>query len=594
MPTQIDFSKYGTPITTTKSGVDFSKYGTLSTTQPTVEEQPEPKDSFLGNLVKAPLTIAARGPQAIAELLGASSEDVNKFTSKIPLIGKAIAPVPENFADVKKDIGRGAQTVAFGLNPVAGGALFGAGNSLEQGNDLFSAQTAFQTVLGAGAGKVLDLVGKPLLDVAGKVVGKITPSILKDVAGKGAGAIADFAAQHEIFPEAIGKGINTAAKNAEIIANKPFELAGKATRAILPKPENIMNRVARLTPSEANKFKELTGMSHGEYLTQTGNFGKPEDIVKNEFAKFQASKLEADKGFAQIPGNFREAPIKNAIDDLLAREERIGISGNESARIKELANKYETDGLTMDETNEVKRLYERNVRLNYAKDIRANPDVVERANRVDSDLRNWQFREAENRGFKNLSAINKQTQASKFIIDKLGKQLTGKAGNELIPLSDLIILSGGNIQNIVGYLAKRGLGSKTFQAKLASILNSKEVQPFITAELGQSKILGLPAPKVYEMGGAKSPTTFEAPAQQIRQSSVQELYLPAPTSNAQGLPIQLPTSIRESNLGLDEIRNMRNQRGLNQPISPQTTTNTKITNINRTLPRPKPKSKLSK
>jgi len=113
--------------------------------------------------------------------------------------GGIIAPVPENFKDVKKDVGRAAQTVALGLGPVSGGALFGAGSSVEQGNDIFSIETAFNAALGAGAGKVLDLVGKPLFNAVGKVIGKITPATLKKVAEGGTEAIVKFAEQNKFM-----------------------------------------------------------------------------------------------------------------------------------------------------------------------------------------------------------------------------------------------------------------------------------------------------------------------------------------------------------------------------------------------------------
>lgn len=195
--------------------------------------QPQQEGGGIGDVLKsmvsAPVTMLARPFQAGAELLGASAESVNKWSDK--LSGGLIAPVPQNLRDVKKDIGRGIQTAAFGMGPVSGGAAFGAGYSLEEGNDLMSAQTAFSTVLGAGAGKVLDLVGKPLLNGAGRVVGVITPQVLKNVAGKGAQAITQFMAQHEILPKAVSTGINKGAEMLERGVNAPFRVGGNIVKA---------------------------------------------------------------------------------------------------------------------------------------------------------------------------------------------------------------------------------------------------------------------------------------------------------------------------------------------------------------------------
>lgn len=237
----IDFSKYGTPIERTpETSVNFAKYGTPVASQDIQEE--EKPDGFFKSLVKAPATIVARPLQLAAELImpGDNTEAIDKFSKE--KLGGFVAPIPRNAADVKKDVGRGVQTVAFGLPGLASaGAAFGAGASLEQGNDLFSTETAFQTALGATGSKVLGMVGQPLLNKAGMVVGKITPQVLKDVASKGSNAITEFAATHKILPEAASKIVNTGAEKLETVVNKPFEVGGKALKKTFTKtPESII------------------------------------------------------------------------------------------------------------------------------------------------------------------------------------------------------------------------------------------------------------------------------------------------------------------------------------------------------------------
>lgn len=232
-----DFTKYGVPATAASGGVNFSKYGTPVAPGPVEEE----KDGFFKSLVKAPATMVARPLQLAAELAlpGDNTEAIDKFSKE--KLGGFVAPIPKNFSDVKKDVGRGIETVAFGLGPVSGGAAIGLGSSLESGNDLFSTQTAFQTVLGAGAGKVLDLVGKPIIDYTGKVVGKITPEVLKDISKRGSKAMTDFAAKHNIMPEVASKALSTGVEKLEMAANKPFEIAGKVAKAPFTKtPESIV------------------------------------------------------------------------------------------------------------------------------------------------------------------------------------------------------------------------------------------------------------------------------------------------------------------------------------------------------------------
>lgn len=145
-----------------------------------------------------------------------------------------VKEAPQNFADVKKDVGRGVQTVAFGLGPVSGGAAFGAGMSLEEGNDLLSFDTLLYTAFGAGAGKAADIIGKPLLNASGKVIGKITPQTLKNVAAGGAKAVQVFMERNKLLPEVVSKPLNVGAEALERGANAPF----RATASVFRKSDD--------------------------------------------------------------------------------------------------------------------------------------------------------------------------------------------------------------------------------------------------------------------------------------------------------------------------------------------------------------------
>lgn len=262
-----------------KVAENYHKYKseTISSTPETPETpqvpevEPEKRDGFLKSLVKAPLTMLARPVQLGYELLkkGDNTEEIDRFSKE--KLGGFVAPIPQNTADLKKDVGRGIQTVAFGMPGLAsGGAAFGVGASMEEGNDLFSLQTAFQAALGAGGAKVLGLIGQPLLSATGKVIGKITPQVLKDIVSKGAGAMTKFAAEHNILPAEISRAITTGANKVENIANKPFELTSQVVKKLTTKSEKqienaIVNKFEKgvkptlssnSTPSKVEKYKE--------------------------------------------------------------------------------------------------------------------------------------------------------------------------------------------------------------------------------------------------------------------------------------------------------------------------------------------------
>lgn len=167
-----------------------------------------------------------------------SSREIARQNNYEPSHGGVVAPAPKNMADVKKDVGRGMETIALGMGPVSGGAAFGAGNALEQGNDLFSIPTAVETAVGMIGGKTLDIVGKPIFNALGKVVTKITPELIQDIASRGAKAITDFAKTHNILPEQVSHVINEGAKVIEEKANVPFTKSKEvASRVMFGTPE---------------------------------------------------------------------------------------------------------------------------------------------------------------------------------------------------------------------------------------------------------------------------------------------------------------------------------------------------------------------
>lgn len=243
---------------------------TLATTQsdqPT-EDSGEGVGGFLKGLVSAPATMIARPIQAVAELAGADPDKVDAVTKK--LTDGIVAPVPRNFSDVEKDVGRGVETVALGAGataPVAAGAALGLGNSLEQGNDLFSVKTALNTALGAAGGKVLDLLGKPIFNAAGKVVGAVTPEFLQDLAAKGTTAIQDFAKAHEILPEPVRNAIETGVDKAETLANKPFDYVKNTATNLKDVAVEGANTVVDKTKAVLGKGPETEGDIFNDHLT---------------------------------------------------------------------------------------------------------------------------------------------------------------------------------------------------------------------------------------------------------------------------------------------------------------------------------------
>jgi len=232
-----------------------------------------------------------------------------------------------------------------------------------------------------------------------------------------------------------------------------------------------MQRVARINALDQQKFSQTAGKSVGDYLVERGIYGNDEQIMMQLANRNQQSKNLADTELAKLGGQWKSAPIKTALDDLLARETRIsspGASSKDLSLVQQLKTKHDTTGLTMSEVNTVKRLYERNVRLDYLK--QNLPESIARANTIDDAIRKWQFSQAEKLGLNNLPEINKETQLAKMLGDALFKKNARSGGNNAFGLADAILLSGGDPSAISMLIIKKTLGNKSVQSSVAKLL----------------------------------------------------------------------------------------------------------------------------
>lgn len=143
-------------------------------------------------IVSPVVTTVARPFQAVSALAGGDLDKIDKFN-----LGGLIAPIPRSNEDLKKDVGRAIQTAAFALPTGkiatrlggglaaksatfgAEGAIFGAGASLEEGNELFSSETAKTVGLTTGIGAVLPIIGAGISKTFGKTARKV-PEVIPE------------------------------------------------------------------------------------------------------------------------------------------------------------------------------------------------------------------------------------------------------------------------------------------------------------------------------------------------------------------------------------------------------------------------------
>lgn len=425
----------------------------------------------------------------------------------VPFNGGVIAKAPENlsYSEIAPDIGRAIQTVSLGLGPIAGGAGVGFGQGIQNKDSI--GDIALQTAGGAALGGVLGAVAPKIAGFGVKVADTVLPNIVK----KGISTAADFVApalkkagnlidETKILPEGVSNTINALPNAAEklftggkkglssAIANqyKGNENMESIVKGLKGKsgpmsPERIMDRVTRVNPTVRQKFIQTTGMSHGDFAVKNDLFGSPEQITQKAFTLGENSKKMVDNTLEQLPGTYKPEALGTALDDLLARETRVSAPGAESknlARTKELATKFNEEGLTMSEINEAKRLYEKNVKMDYLKSAQMNPENVVRATNIDSAIREEQMRIAKELGFENLAEMNKQTQAAYQFATDIWKSHSKEALNNALGLTDWITLSGGNPASIGMFFGKKIFGNKSVQSGIAKTLSKgKQVAP---------------------------------------------------------------------------------------------------------------------
>lgn len=309
---------------------------------------------------------------------------------------------------------------------------------------------------------------------------------LEDIAGIGqsAGVISGSILTADIASKGITKGGEATTKIAKSSVKTIGDLKGKIT----PDATQIMQRVARVSKGKQANFERMAGENIGTYLDKRGIYGNIEKISEKLYQRFTASKSQADKAFAQVPGQFKPISVDYALKGLLERESKVSLPGVRSmdyTNIKTLADKFNREGLTMPEINMVKRLYERNVKLDY---IKQNlPESVAKANNIDSALRNWQLGEAAKAGIKNIKFINKETQLAKQLLDDIGKEYAGSAANNMVTLTDWIVLAGGDPTAIAAFLVKKGFSMKETQSWIAKNISKTEKIPLPKVEVGVPK-----------------------------------------------------------------------------------------------------------
>lgn len=267
-------------------------------------------------------------------------------------------------------------------------------------------------------------------------------------------------------------------------------------------PEQLMQRVARISKGKQANFEQRAGESVGEFLVNRQIFGDPEDITTQLYERMQTSKSRVDAGLASVGGTYKDNAVADALEQLGEREARVSSTRTpspDSRRVIELTRKHDADGLTLSEVNEVKRLYERNVKLDFLRDNVS--DGIAKANNVDTELRNFVELKAAQGGFDDVKALNRETMLSKQLLDDLGAEYAGQQGNNYVSLSDAFFLAeaASNPTALAAFGLKRAFSSKSSMSAVARLMSRNRA----VTELPEGRVRG--ALQLPERGRTSAP-----------------------------------------------------------------------------------------
>ena len=228
--------------------------------------------------------------------------------------------------------------------------------------------------------------------------------------------------------------------------------------------EKILQNANRMTKGEQSKFYQRYNQSVWQWLNDRW-LRNWEDIVNY----FTNSKNKVDEAMASIKWEFTDDSLTEVLDDVV--DFAIGTKSPQADRMIALAEKNSKWWLTMSEINEVKRYFEAHNKFNYLSKWTA--EQAERATNMDTALRDWQRKVAEENWFTNLAELNRETAAAKEILNWSTKREAGIKGNNPISITDWIAVMwwGLSPESVATLALKKGWDSPAVKSKIVDMLN---------------------------------------------------------------------------------------------------------------------------
>lgn len=383
----------------------LTKYKKQKRTEPTVG------GSILRSVVRPVATMVARPIQLGATLAGVETEDIDRF-SKEKLRGY-VAPVPQSGKDVLKDVGRGVQTVAFGLPVTKGtslfgtklpavapkigaglmsgqkltptalktadvtskaigfgaeGAMFGAGQALEEGQSPLSGQGLKTTLTGAGFGAALP--------VAGAFVGRL--------AGKGGKkAISGAARQADEVAAPVAR------ETAEQAPVRPVEAPKTPSEAIKPQSGRIVS------PEELDKAQSILRKDIPDYepgpTTDAAQRARFNELKETDFDKLVRIATDPNEKDALNNGYARSWLINYADEvgdtDLIRKlaDAQEAIEGEAARTVR--ASRFKSSGNTADVIRDIRQANQKRINIDEERFTQIVDDLKAKYKKIENSIK---------------------------------------------------------------------------------------------------------------------------------------------------------------------------------------------------------------
>jgi hypothetical protein len=288
----------------------------------------------------------------------------------------------------------------------------------------------------------------------------------------------------DVLKPVIKEGLDITARNLDAVGSKITNSRQGVSAQVL----NSMNKVI---PTKQREFIQMSGGDTvGDYLLKRDIIGNPTETIEQLAGRFTEAKNRLDTGIAQVQGVYKPQSARVVLEDMLDFYKATADRKNLNLTQKRL-DKFEKEGLTLTEINNIKRDFESGVRLGYLRDN--NGVKIERNTNLDNALRADRNEIAKVGGFNNIDELSKEIQLSKSAMDSIADKQVRQAANNNLSLTDNMSLIGGAIEPgaATALLGKKFLSSDIIKKKLAQALSSKDMTSLKELDIVPERIIGV-------------------------------------------------------------------------------------------------------